>query len=738
METKEIYVEDYMYYNSENGYTVMQTMEGRQDLIVVGYVREDLTGETLSVEGETVFHPQYGMQFKMTDYHVIRPTDEASIRRYLSSGVIRGIGEKMADRLMDAFGEDVLRIMEEEPERLAEVKGISLRMAQEFGVQVEKKKMLRDAMMFLQTYGISNKMAVKIYEFYKEAMMTTIAENPYRLAADIEGVGFKTADGLARQMGFAMDSDHRICSGVSYVLTTNLQEGNTYMPREELLDRSAALLEVPREKVSELLANMVMDRQIFIREERVFDRKVYLAEQRVASLLTEHNWKNSLEDDVIDKMIRRIERDEDYQPDPLQEKAVRESVKYGVFLLTGGPGTGKTTTLNTMIRVFLSMGRKLLLAAPTGRAAKRMSEATGYEAKTIHRLLEVKASGEDGSGFFERNEDNPLEADVIIVDEMSMVDLFLFQALLRAVPEDANLILVGDPNQLPSVGAGQVLADLLQSGCFASVQLTTIFRQSEESHIVVNAHRIRKGEMIRLGNEEQDFIFLRRDRMQKIREDILSMILRILPKHFGIRSDEIQVLSPVKKGPLGTEEMNVLLQNYINPRDPGKREHEFGEKLLREGDKVMQTKNDYQLSWQIRGRGDILLEEGEGVFNGDIGTIRRISDYDRTVVVLFEDGRRVEFTFDQIASLELAYAVTIHKSQGSEYPVVLLPLFAVPPQMLRRNLLYTAVTRARECVVMLGQEQIVEAMIRDENNKQRFTGLSERLEELNNEENSFH
>ena len=583
METKEIYVEGYTYYNEDNGYSVLETSENNRLLIVVGYVSEDLTGETLRIRGETVIHPSYGKQFKMTGYEVIEPTDEEGIRRYLASGVIKGIGAALTERLIEAFGADVLRIMEEEPERLAEVKGISLRMAQELGVRIEEKKQLRNAMMFLQQYGVSNKMAVKIYDYYGDDLFDAIRENPYCLASEIEGIGFRSADEIARRMGFSLRSEHRLRSGVLYLLQTNLQEGNTYLPISLLLSEAASLLEVDQTDIDEILSDLAMDKKILVRGDKVYEKKIYTAEQRCAALLLEHNWIS--DEDFPKDLLSDLGRDS-IELDPLQEEAVRESIRHGVFILTGGPGTGKTTTLNTMIRVLLRAGRQLVLAAPTGRAAKRMSEATGYEAKTIHRLLEVKG-GEDGNaGYFDRNEDNPIDADVVILDEVSMVDLFLFQALLRALPPEAHLILVGDPNQLPSVGPGQILGDILKSGLFKAVQLTTIFRQDEESNIVLSAHRIRSGEPFPLTNKNEDFVFLQRDNVRDIRENILTMITKVMPRHFSVKPEEIQVLTPVKKGALGTEEMNLVLQRYLNPPDEDKAEREFGDKLLRVGDKV--------------------------------------------------------------------------------------------------------------------------------------------------------
>ncbi len=734
METKEVFIEGIKYRSEENGYTVMMAMEGREELFVVGYCNRDLSGETLRISGQMRFHPSYGPQFYMQEYEQIMPTDIDSIRRYLSSGVIKGIGAVMTERLLSAFGTDVLRIMEQEPERLAEIKGISLRKAQELGIQVEEKSRAREAMMFLQQYGLSNRMSVKIMDYYGDEMMNRLSEDPYCLVEDIEGIGFKTADEIALQMGILKTAEHRVHCGIRYVLQQTLLEGNTYLPTEELLVSAAELLGIERSNVEEAVSDMALEKKLHIRDDCVFDQGVYLAEQRCAKALTDHNWVSSESEEEIRRIIEKVGAGDDLTFDPLQTEAVIRGVRHGVFILTGGPGTGKTTTLNTMIRVFLHLGRDLVLAAPTGRAAKRMSEATGYEAKTIHRLLEVKAGVDSRRPSFERNEDNPLEADVIIVDEMSMVDLFLFQALLRALPPEANLIMVGDPNQLPSVGPGQVLADLLGSGLFENVELERIYRQKQESRIVVGAHMIRKGEMIPLQEKSEDFVFLPRDNARDIQRDILTLVTKQLPSHFHVRPDQIQVLTPMKKGMLGVGEMNLLLQRFLNPPEDGKAEKEFGDKLFRIGDKVMQTKNDYQMHWQIRGYNRILLEEGDGVFNGDVGVIQAIDEQDRSVEVLFDDGKCALYGFDQVGDLELAYAMTIHKSQGSEYPVVILPLLGVPFQMIYRNLLYTAITRAQQCVLILGSAEVVASMIGSREKKRRYTGLAQRLEEMAYEE----
>ncbi len=730
METRDVYVESEIFCKEETGYKVLVTREKDLELVVVGTFHGDVIGEMLRLRGEMVFHQSYGMQFKISSYEIISPTDAESIRRYLASGAIKGIGEKMAARIVEAFGDDALRIMEEEPERLAEIKGISLRKAHQIGVTVEEKKDVRSGLMFLQQYHIPNKLALKIYDYYKNRVYSVIKENPYQMVEDIEGVGFLTADHIAQAVGIEKSSEYRIRCGILYVLQNELSEGNTCMPTEKLLGRTGALLETERKMAECELSNLAMTDHIRIKQDMVWNKAAYYAEMKAAKLLLEHNWKEEISRTDALKEIEVLEKDRGYRLDPLQKEAILKSLSCGVLILTGGPGTGKTTTINTMIDMFIRQGKELVLAAPTGRAAKRMSEATGYEARTLHRLLEVRATGGDGAGMFEKNEDNPIEADVVIVDEVSMVDIFLFHALIRALPQPANLILVGDPDQLPSVGPGQVLSDLLKSGLFESICLEKIFRQEDGSDIVMNAHRIQQGEMIRLDNQSADFFFLPRSDVGKIQENILTLVTRQLPRHLKVSAADIQVLTPVRKGALGVENLNELLQKYINPPADDKSEYQLGDKLLRLGDKVMQVKNDYNMQWEIRGLHGIVIESGEGVFNGDIGVITEIREWERSLIVRFDDDREVNYTYEQAENLELAYAMTIHKSQGSEYPAVIIPLLGVPRQMEYRNLLYTAVSRARRCVTLIGEREVIETMIRNENRQQRYTGLADDLKEI--------
>lgn len=732
METIDVYVERVIYRNETNGYSVLMTQCEDEELVVVGYFQSDLTGQMLRVTGTSGYHQSHGQQFKAEQYEVLEPTDAESIQRYLSSGAIKGVGEALAGRIVKKFGGETLRIMEEEPERLAEIKGISLRKAQEIAVTVSEKKDLRAAMLFLQKYGIANTLAVKIYDTYGLGMYGILKENPYKMAEDIEGVGFKTADAIAEKIGIHTDSDYRIRCGLLYELLQGLAEGNLYLPKELLLNRASQLLGVECEAIEPHIMNLAMDKKLVCRNDCVYSTSAYYAESGVAGMLLrlkDPGWKKEPEA-IIEKQIAVLEKEDGIVLDTLQKEAVKGSVQNGVFVLTGGPGTGKTTTINTIIRYFLRQGYQIELAAPTGRAAKRMTEATGYEARTIHRLLEINGGSEEERGYFDRDEDNPLEADVIIIDEMSMVDVFLFQSLLKAVPVGTRLILVGDMHQLPSVGPGQVLRDIVESEAFAGVRLEKIFRQEDGSDIVKNAHKIRMGQLVSLTNESKDFFFLPREDANHIYNNIVQLVTDKMPRYTGAQPYDIQVLTPMKKGALGAVTLNKILQEYVNPKCPEKKEYLFGEKLFREGDKVMQVKNNYKSEWEIVGKYNITIDKGLGVFNGDVGRIVSVNEYARQIKVEFEEGKTVNYSFDNVEELELAYAITIHKAQGSEYPAVIVPLLGVPKLLLYRNLLYTAVTRAVKCVTLVGAQYAVEEMIRNENVQIRYTGLKEKIKDM--------
>lgn len=744
METIKGYIEHIIYRNADNGYTVLNLVCDEEEITCVGCLKTMELGETMEADGDYISHPVYGKQFKVESCRIVLPDDAESMKRYLGSGAIKGVGEALAARIVKRFGTDTYRIMEEEPERLAEVKGISERKAREIAAMVYEKREARDAMTFLQKYGISNALSLRIYETYGMHLYGVLKENPYQLAEDIEGIGFKLADEIAAKTGFQADAEYRIRSGILYVLSQAGAEGHCYLPDQELLWRAGELLEIPAEQCAPQLQNLAMDKKLVIKhpaaesESRVYASAYYYAELNCAKMLHDLNVSAKEEEQPAgeqQKLFERIgelEKELDIELDELQRRSVLECIKNGIFILSGGPGTGKTTTINTIIHYFRSEGMDIFLAAPTGRAAKRMTEATGYEAKTIHRLLELNGavSAQGKRVCFERNEENPLEADVIIVDEMSMVDIFLFQALLRAVSVGTRLILVGDVNQLPSVGAGQVLHDLIKSERFPVVILEKIFRQAGESDIVMNAHRIHAGKPIATDNRSKDFFFLERNDVNVIYKHMIQLILEKLPSYVHARPSDIQVLTPMRKGKLGVETLNPILQRYLNPPSPEKKEYSVGDTLFREGDKVMQIKNNYQLEWEIISRYGIPVDKGTGIFNGDIGTVMRIDDYAREIVVEYDEHKSVSYPYAMLEEIELAYAVTIHKSQGSEYPAVILPLLTGPKMLFNRNLLYTGVTRARSCVTILGSRQILQEMIDNDYQNRRYTGLDERIREM--------
>lgn len=744
METIKGYVDHIIYQNKDNGYAVLSMNVDDEEEICVGIFRGVDNGENLEITGEYVEHPSYGFQFKANSFKVVEPDDLLSMERYLGSGAIKGVGEALAKRIVKRFGKDTFRVIEEEPERLVEVKGISERIAQQITDQMIEKREIREAFLFLQKYGITNTLAVKIYEKYGMGMYGILKENPYRLAEDIQGVGFRLADEIAEKIGIHTDSDYRIRSGILYTLLQASLEGHMFLPMRVLVRRSADLLQVPEEAIRAQIQNLHMDHKVVVKkttdEPEVYAFSYYYAELNCARMLRELNvlMESELldsEEKRIETILQRILKEQGLELDELQKNAVLECVKHGIMILSGGPGTGKTTTINTIIRYFDEEGMDILLAAPTGRAAKRMTEATGYEARTIHRMLEINGGMEDGSrARFERNGENPLEADVVIIDEMSMVDIYLFQSLLEAVSVGTRLILVGDVDQLPSVGPGQVLQDLIESKSFPTVMLKKIYRQAGESDIVMNAHRINMGQKIALNNKSKDFFFLPRNDVQVIYKHMIQLITEKLPRYVEAQPYDIQVLTPMRKGSLGVETLNEILQRYLNPADPSRKEHAAGDRIFREGDKVMQIKNNYQLEWEIVSQYGIRIDSGSGVFNGDIGTIRRIREESSTVQVEYDEHRLVEYTFSQLDEIELAYAITIHKSQGSEYPAVLLPLLSGPKMLMNRNLLYTAVTRARKCVTILGSQEVLDGMIENENQYHRYTGLGRRILELESEE----
>ena len=733
------YIDHIIFRNEDNGYTVMvlKGVSEEDELTCVGSFPVVTQGASVELEGNFTQHPVYGKQFQAVRLTEKMPEDALAMERYLGSGAIKGIGAALAGRIVRHFGDDTFQIVENEPERLSEVKGISEKKAREISMQIAEKSDMRKAMMFLQKYGISLNLGAKIYQKYGDSVYSVLQENPYRLADDISGVGFKIADEIAYRIGIHTDSDYRIKSGMVYTLLQATGEGHVYLPKDELFQRAAELLGVDSSYMEKHLVDLAMERKIVQKEQGdqilIYPAQYYYLELNTARMLRELDIFCPEDEKIVERRIVQIEKETGTVLDEMQKKAVQEAAGHGLLILTGGPGTGKTTTINAIIRYFEGEGAEIRLAAPTGRAAKRMTEATGYEAQTIHRLLELSGMPEDDREgqpiHFERNAENPLETDVIIIDEMSMVDIHLIHSLLMAVTAGTRLILVGDENQLPSVGPGNVLRDIIRSGQFPVVELKKIFRQASESDIVVNAHKINKGEQVEINNKSRDFFFLKRYDADIIIRVVIALIQEKLPKYVEAKPFEIQVLTPMRKGLLGVERLNQILQRYLNPPDASKKEKEIGQGLFREGDKVMQVRNNYQLEWEIRGRYGIPIEKGVGVFNGDTGIIKTINEFAETAEVEFEDGRWAEYSFKQLDELELAYAVTIHKSQGSEYPAVIIPLLSGPRMLMNRNLLYTAVTRARKCVTVVGSEETFRDMIRNEKQQRRYSSLDQRIQE---------
>ena len=751
MERFKGYVNKIVYRNEDNGYTVFELDLDGDELTCVGSVPYVTEGEFVEVAGEYTEHSVYGQQLKIETCEDIPPEDEKSVERYLASGAIKGIGAALASRIVRRFKADTLRIIEQEPERLAEIKGISQRMAMEISDNVTAKRDMRNAMMFLQDYGISMALAAKIYNQYGASVYTIMRENPYRLADDIAGVGFRIADDIARKAGIEADSDFRIKSGIMYTLLQATGNGHIYLPQSELLEQLNTLLDTDISDIDRQLSDLAVDKKIVVkqqtaenepadgesadgdglRQERlIYGASYYYMEMSVAYALKALDARENVDKDKVADRIRRIEKSEKIELDDRQRDAVIQAISSGLLVITGGPGTGKTTTINTIIRYFEGEGMEIRLAAPTGRAAKRMTEATGCEAQTIHRMLELSGAPEDDrAASFMRNEENPIDADVIIIDEMSMVDIFLMNSLLKAVTPGTRLILVGDVNQLPSVGPGNVLRDIIASERFNVVKLTKIFRQATESDIIVNAHKINAGEKFAIGPSSKDFIFIKREEASNVIGAMITLVAQKLPKYVDAKPFDIQVLTPTRKGMLGVERLNTVLQEYLNPKDSSKQEKETGTTIFREGDKVMQIKNNYQIEWETRGRHGIPTDRGMGVFNGDMGVIDNINFYSEKLTVRFEDDRYVEYPFKQLDELELAYAVTVHKSQGSEYPAVVVPLLSGPRMLMNRNILYTAVTRAKKCVCIVGTEEVFYGMVENGNEQKRYSTLAKRIQE---------
>lgn len=732
-------VEDVIFQNTDNGYTVFSLMTEEDEITCVGVLPQLHSGEALVIHGEWKTHPVYGRQVQVEYYEKSMPTTEAGMERYLASGLIKGIGTKMARRIIEKFGETAFYVIEEKPDLLTDIRGITYEKAQRISETFREQHELRRAMMFLQGFDISPAYAMKIYKKYKNRTFDIVKNNPYRLADDVMGIGFKMADKMAANVGVAEDDPNRVKAAVKYVLNNAAANGDCYLPKEKLIGQAVELLGLHPMVVENAIRELQVDSQLWQErlaetgEECVYLNYYFYAEMAVAKHLLELSAEYEPADaDSIARAIVRVEQETGVTLAEEQRLAVLEAMSCGVLVITGGPGTGKTTTINTILRILREEDQEVVLAAPTGRAAKRMTEATGMEAQTIHRLLGISFVNEDSRRqSFERDEDNPIEADVIIIDETSMVDIGLMQALLRAVERGSRIIFVGDVDQLPSVGPGNVLKDMIRSERLKVVRLRHVFRQAQESAIIMNAHRINGGQEPVLNEAGTDFFFMRRAYAEEAVGTIQELVKTRLPKFTGCDGlQEMQVLTPMRKGILGVQNLNQVLQRTLNPPEKGKREFVFRQTTFREGDKVMQIKNNYNMAWRSHDKQGKRTDEGAGVFNGDCGMVLSIDTNAETLRVLFDDGKVVDYDFSQLEELELAYAITIHKSQGSEYPVVILPVYSGPPMLMTRNLLYTAITRAKMLVVLVGLRETVSGMIANNREISRYTGLAQRIRNL--------
>ena len=728
-------IDHIVYKNDENGYVVARLKSSKDMVSIVGYIPFIKEGQQVKIQGEWTVHQTFGQQIKVDSCQEIVPSTTDGIEKYLASGLITGIGPVTAKKIVEKFGVEALDIIEMNPERLTEIEGIGSKKAASIAESAKEKRELQKVMVFLQGHGISTNYGIKIYKRYGSDAISLVRENPYRLCEDISGIGFKTSDKISRSLGMDMASPFRVSAGVKYVLSSSMGNGHTYLPKLTLMDEAVKLLNVPAEMVENAIIALITQKQLVLEEVEdevaVYLSPLYFSELGTARKLVElsiNSPKTEIKD--IDKEISTYEISNHIQLADEQKKAICEAVKNGVCIITGGPGTGKTTIIKCIIDIFENNQMNIVLAAPTGRAAKRITETTGCEAKTIHRLLEMEYMPQEEAPLFARDESNPIEADAVIIDEASMVDIIIMNSLLKAIPTDTKLIMVGDVDQLPSVGPGNVLKDIIQSGAVGIVRLTKIFRQSDESLIAVNAHLINKGEMPMLNDREKDFFFLQKNNPQDVVFEVQQLVDKRLPQFKeGLDSrKDIQVLSPMRKGETGVYNLNASLQAILNPPSPEKEEKQSGDVVLRQGDKVMQIKNNYNIDWtRVSGQGEL---EGTGVFNGDIGVIDAIDNENRMLSVIFDEEKRVWYDFSSLDELELAYAVTIHKSQGSEFPVVIIPLTYGPPMLMTRNLIYTAVTRARKLVVIVGTRQVLINMIHNNTITRRYSGLKAHIDSI--------
>lgn len=731
MEQIEGIVEDIIFHNKDNGYTVCDIRSGRRIITMVGYMPGLGVGETIYVNGCWMVHPSYGKQFKVDTCERCLPKTTDAIFKYLSSGVIKGIGEATAKKIVDAFGDDTIRILQFEPERLSELKGISREKALSMGQAFMEREHIRQTVMFFQEYGISTIYAIKVWKKFGKESINEIKNNPYRLTDEDINIGFRIADRIAVTMGIDLYSKFRIQSGILYTLSMGVRNGHVFLPANILVQHAAELLNTTEQAVSDALAAMVFDDSVYMEKadpDRVYLPAFYKAEQNVCrkiSILCSTPPQKKVYN--LEETLKEIEREQDVNYDENQLEAIRRSAENSMLVVTGGPGTGKTTLIRGIISLFEKQDMKIVLAAPTGRAAKRMTETSGREAKTIHRLLEVGFTIDDEHMEFKKNENDPVDADVIIIDEVSMVDILLMNALLKAVEPGTRLILVGDVDQLPSVGPGRVLYDIIKSSVLETAYLNQIFRQSEESLIVLNAHRINKGVFPEINSDNNEFFFIQKSAPQDTADAVIELCTVRIPDKFGLDPmKDIQVLSPSKKGAAGVYSLNTALQSRLNPPGKGLKEKQYRDIIFREKDRVMQVKNNYNMTWTMTGENGVTTA-GQGVFNGDMGIISEINLDDNYIKVSFDDGKVAEYDFDQLDELELSYAITVHKSQGSEFPAVVIALSAIPPMLTCRNLLYTGVTRARQLVILVGEAMVLKKMVENINERKRFTGLADKL-----------
>ncbi|MGO0907019.1 SF1B family DNA helicase RecD2 [Clostridioides difficile] len=734
MEKLEGMISEIVFKNEDNGYTIAHLVNENDEIVVVGCMPTLAMGESIEVEGKWVNHKIYGTQFEVNSFMPVTPSSLEGIYVYLSSGMIHGIGEKMAKRIIDKFGVDTLDVIQHYPEKLQEVEGIGSKKVKQIVKSYEEDRELRNIIIELSPFGITPNYCLKIYKKYKSSAIEVINKNPYQLAEDIRGIGFKVADSIANKIGIDKNSKDRVCQGILYTLNKSLSNGHTYLPEHILIQDSEKLLELSGEIVKECVMMLVYNQKIHIEkvnsENLIYLMPYYLSENGVCSQIVKLS-QYEFEDLNIDieNEIKILEDDKKIKLAEKQVLAVKESVNSGVLIITGGPGTGKTTTINAIIDIFENNGKSVTLAAPTGRAAKRMSETSNKEAKTIHRLLEMGFSTDDDLTFF-KDEEDPINSDVIIVDEVSMVDIILMYNLLRAIKLGTRVILVGDSDQLPSVGAGNVLKDMIDSNIINVVKLNEIFRQAQESMIIVNAHKINNGEPLHLNTKGKDFFFIRKSTNEEILNEIIGLVNERLPKFYNVdKLKDIQVLSSMRKGELGVTNLNIELQKYLNKKEQFKVEESFSKRLFRVGDKVMQVKNNYTKKWETEDQ----KESGEGIYNGDIGYVYHIDKDKKTIYVLFDQTKIVSYLYDELDEIDHSFCTTIHKSQGSEFPVVVIPITWAPPMLLSRNLLYTAVTRAKKLVVLVGDVKYLEYMIKNNRVNQRYSNLGYKLNKFKQE-----